>query len=117
LWRSDPAQPLPQALQLEWPHAQTIAVVELTFPGHLVREYHAYGPFYRDAQCPRDYSIDVWRDDAWTQILRIEDNYQRHRRHALPEPVNTTCLRVRVTATHGDPSVSIYEVRCYSSLV
>ena len=114
LWRSDPALPLPQALQLEWSQAQMIGVVELTFPGHLVREYHAYAPFYRDPQCPRDYTIEVWQDDAWVPLLSVEDNYQRHRRHTFPRLVSTSRLRVRVTATNGDPSAAIYEVRCYA---
>jgi hypothetical protein len=126
LWRSDPAQPLPQSLQLEWPAPQQIGVVELTFPGHLVREYHAYGPFYRDPQCPRDYAIEVWRepenntgagagdDSGWSPVVTVENNHQRHRRHVLPEPVRARRLRVRVTATNGDPSAAIYEIRCYA---
>ena len=114
LWRSDPNQPLPQALQLEWPGTPTIGVVELTFPGHLVREYHAYAPLYRDPQCPRDYAIEVWQEGAWIRVLAVEGNYQRHRRHVLPRPASAMRLRVLVTATNGDPSASIYEVRCYS---
>lgn len=114
LWRSDPALPLPQSLQLEWPQVQTICAVELTFPGHLVREYHAYAPLYRDPQCPRDYAIEVWQDGAWIPVLSIEENYQRHRRHVLPQLVRTTRLRVVVTGTNGDPAASVYEVRCYA---
>lgn len=113
LWRTDPAQPLPQWLQLEWPSPQSIAAVELTFPGHLVREYHAYGPFYRDPQCPRDYTIEVETDGAWQTCLAITGNYQRHRRHALSRAMTTTRLRVVIHATNGDPSAALYEVRCY----
>ncbi|HEY0943852.1 MAG TPA: FAD-dependent oxidoreductase [Opitutaceae bacterium] len=114
LWRSDPAQPLPQWLQLEWPQSQRIAQVELTFPGHLVREYHAYGPFYRDPQCPRDYTIQAWDGQAWREALTVTGNYQRHRRHPLPQSVSTTKVRIVVTATNGDPAAAIYEVRCYA---
>ena len=113
LWRSDPALPLPQWLELTWDAGQRIATVELTFPGHLVREYHAYGPFYRDAQCPRDYALAAWRDGAWVSLVEVEGNYQRQRRHELPAPVTTERLRVIVGATNGDPSGAIYEVRCY----
>ncbi len=113
LWRSDPAQPLPQWLQLEWPAPRKIAIVELTFPGHLVREYHAYAPFYRDAQCPRDYRLQAWIDDGWRDIADVAGNYQRQRRHVLSQPVAITKLRVVITATHGDPAASLYEVRCY----
>ncbi|MGH7946829.1 MAG: FAD-dependent oxidoreductase, partial [Opitutaceae bacterium] len=90
-----------------------ISIVELTFPGHLVREYHAYGPFYRDAQCPRDYTIQVWDDSAWRDVHTQTNNYQRQRRHAI-DAVTTAKLRIVVTATNGDPAAAIYEVRCYA---
>ena len=115
LWRSDPVLPLPQWLELEWPEPQRIAWVELTFPGHLVREYHAYSPFYRDPQCPRDYIIEVWDGGVWREVGKISGNYQRQRRHALPASIVTTKMRVVVTATNGDPAVSIYEVRVYAN--
>jgi hypothetical protein len=113
LWRSDPALPLPQWLELAWAEPRTLRQIELVFPGHLIREYHAYGPFYRDAQCPRDYSLEAWVDGAWAPLASVQGNYQRHRRHTLVRPVVTEKLRVVVTATNGDPSAAIYEVRCY----
>lgn len=113
LWKSAPQQALPQWLRLQWAAQQTIRQVELTFPGHLIREYHAYDPLYRDPQCPRDYALQAWVDGAWVELLAVEDNYQRHRRHALPQAVTTSQLRVLITATNGDPSAQIYEIRCY----
>ena len=113
LWRSDPAEPLPQWLGLTWSVPQRIATVELTFPGHLVREYHAYGPFYRDPQCPRDYTLEARCGSTWVRLLTVEGNYQRQRRHELPSPVMAEELRITVGATNGDPSAAIYEVRCY----
>jgi len=115
LWKSDPGQTLPQWLELVWEDTQTIRQVELTFPGHLLREYHAYAPFYRDPQCPKDYSIEAWVEGAWETLLRVEGNYQRHRKHALPASVLTNALRIVVHATNGDASAQIYEVRCYES--
>ena len=115
LWRSDPSQPLPQWLQFAWPEPQRIATIELTFPGHLVREYHAYGPFYRDPQCPRDYNVQSWEGEAWRDLVSVTGNYQRHRRHALGNPTETTKLRIVVTATNGDPAAAIYVVRGYAS--
>jgi hypothetical protein len=114
LWVSDAHQPLPQWLELAWPSPQAIREVQLVFPGHLVREYHAYGPFYRDPQCPRDYAIEVRANGSWTRVLEVTDNYQRLRRHTLSAPVTTDKLRVIVTATNGDPSAAVYEIRCYA---
>ena len=82
-------------------------------PGHLIREYHAYAPFYRDAQCPRDYSIEVKSSGIWQKLLEVKDNYQRLRKHPLPAGTSTDKLRVTVTATNGDPSAAICEIRCY----
>jgi len=112
LWVSDPAQPLPQYLELSWESPRAISEILLVFPGHLIREYHAYGPFYRDPQCPRDYVIEIESGGSWSRVAEVRDNYQRLRRHSLPEPVTATKIRVVVTATNGDPSASIYEVRC-----
>lgn len=71
LWISDASQPLPQWLELAWPEPQLLREVQLVFPGHLVREYHAYGPFYRDPQCPRDYAIDCWVNGNWARVLDV----------------------------------------------
>jgi len=113
LWRSDPDLPLPQWLQLTWKAPQPIASVELSFPGHLIREYHAYAPFYRDPQCPRDYCIEAEIDGRWTTVEKVEGNYQRRRQHILQPTVTSRCLRIVVFATNGDPSAAIYEVRIY----
>ncbi len=115
LWRSAPGEGLPQWLELAWDSEQTIRTVELTFAGHLVREYHAYGPLYRDPQCVRDYSLAAWIGGEWVPLITEKGNYQRHRRHRLGAPVRTGRLRLQVDATHGDPSAAVYEVRCYGA--
>jgi hypothetical protein len=115
LWRSDPTLVLPQWLQLTWETPQTITRIELTFPGHLLREYHAYAPFYRDPQCPRDYRIEAEIDGKWAVAVEIQGNYQRRREHVLREVVVTNRLRVVVLATNGDPSAAIYELRTYGN--
>ena len=113
LWKSDSAQTLPQWLDLKWSEEVNISAVEITFPGHLIREYHAYAPFYRDAQCPKDYLIQAEKDGSWKTICEVKDNYQRRRVHQLESGVTTEKLRVVIQSTNGDPSAAIYEIRCY----
>ncbi|AIQ20469.1 hypothetical protein H70357_30020 [Paenibacillus sp. FSL H7-0357] len=114
VWRSDPSETLPQWLELQWEDAQWIGTVELTFPGHLFREYHLYEPFYRDPQCPKDYCIEIWIAGNWQPVVTVYDNYQCRRQHVLPEMVKTDRLRVTVQSTNGDPSAAIAEIRCYA---
>ena len=113
LWISDATQPLPQWLELTWPKPQKISEVQLVFPGHLIREYHAYAPFYRDPQCPRDYALEVFANGKWQRVAEVKDNYQRLRRHQFAEILTAEKLRIVVTATNGDPSAAIYEIRCH----
>jgi len=117
LWKSDPSLPLSQWLQLNWDQEERIGQIELSFPGHLLREYHAYDPFYRDPQCPKDYDILAFLDGQWETLLEVKGNYQRHQRHALQAPVSTRQIRIQVNATNGDPSAQIFEVRCYEQAV
>jgi len=114
LWRSDPAQPLPGWLELTWPTPHPLGQVELTFAGNLLHEYGHEAPLYFDPQCVKAYGLEVCQEGGWHEVVRVEGNYQRHRRHRLQTPVTTHKLRVVVYATHGDPSAALYEVRCYA---
>lgn len=113
LWRSDPTQPFPQTLDLQWDEMQTIQSVELTFAGHLLREYHAYAPFYKDPQCVRDFEILGKVDGAWVTLQEVRGNYQRLCKYQLSASVKTDALRLRILATNGDPSAAVYEIRVY----
>lgn len=115
-WRSDPVAPLPQWLALEWSEPQRIQQVQLTFAGHLLREYHAYPPLYRDPQTVRDYAVEAWIDGEWQQLVRVEGNLTTRVVHDVG-PVTTSRLRLMVYATNGDPAAGVYEIRCYGDTV
>ncbi|MDQ8193029.1 FAD-dependent oxidoreductase [Coraliomargarita sp. SDUM461004] len=115
IWRSSPDEELPQSVELKWEQEPvSIACVELTFPGHLLREYHATPALFHDAQCPKDYRIETWNGSRWEPVITIQGNYQRQRKHRLPAAVSTDRMRVVVEATNGDAVAAIYEVRCYA---
>lgn len=114
-WRSDPGAGLPAWIQLEWQSAQTLAAVEISFAGHLLAEVHTEPPFWRDPQTAKDYEIQFESESGWQTALKVRGNYQRQRKHTLPEEITARRLRILVTATNGDPVACIYEIRCYRS--
>jgi hypothetical protein len=113
VWISDSNLPLDQWLKLSWDSPQKVSQVELTFPGHLLREYHAYAPFYRDPQCPKDYRIEGRENGEWKILATITDNYQRQNKLKLERTYELTDLKVVVKSTNGEESAQIYEVRVY----
>ncbi len=113
VWVSNRNCPLDQYLQLSWDSPQNVSQVELTFPGHLLREYHAYAPFYKDPQCPKDLDIMGCVDGEWIYLAELKDNYQRQCKVKLDKSYKVTDIRVVVKTTNGDASAMIYEVRVY----
>ena len=112
-WSSDPNQVMPQWCAREWDSLQLIGATDVRFPGNMLREYWAYGPFYRDPQCPKDYVVEVCLEGEWRSVVKVSGNYQRFRRHQFTA-LMTTKLRIVVFATNGDPRAAIYDIRCYA---
>jgi hypothetical protein len=113
LWRSNPLNPLPQWIELTWDAPQQIQHIELTFPGYITREYHAYPPFFRDPECAAEYGIQFCIDNTWVELIRVTDNYQRIRKHRLANAVTAQQMRVMIYTTNGDSAAGLYEIRCY----
>lgn len=112
-WRSDPNAPLPAWCRLDWEQPETVGRIELTFPGNLLRSYHAYHPFYRAPETARDYRIEIMREGSVVFEQVETDNYQRRRVHQLDRPVTADAVRVTILSTNGDPAAGLYEVRVY----
>ncbi|WP_298238987.1 FAD-dependent oxidoreductase [uncultured Algibacter sp.] len=113
VWMSDMNLPLDQWVKLSWDTPQEINSIQLTFPGHLLREYHAYAPFYKDPQCPKDYEIWALENGEWIKLETVEGNYQRQRNHKLTKTYHANELKIIVKATNGDTRACIYEIRVY----
>ncbi|MEJ0097509.1 MAG: FAD-dependent oxidoreductase [Bauldia sp.] len=116
IWISDPAQPLPQWLELSWDKPQRIGSVLLTFDTHLDAMLTlgriGSGPV---PECVRDYTLLAEVDGRLQEIVSVTGNYHRHRRHDFPE-VSARRLRLVVTATNGHPTARVYELRAYATL-
>lgn len=109
-WCSDALQPLPQWIELDLGKPRSIHTVQLTFDTDFSLRWPG-GPL--SPRCVKDYEI-LCSDGAggWKTLGSETGNFQRHRVHTF-SPVETQKVRVNVTATHGDPSARIFEVRIY----
>jgi hypothetical protein len=112
-WVSDPAQPLPQWLEIDLGEAREVDTAIFTFDTNLNRTHSRTPPLWRAPECVRDYTVSVV-DEAggWREVVRETGNYQRRRVHRFP-PVRTSRLRLTVQATNGAPPATVYEVRLY----
>ncbi|MBT3296764.1 MAG: FAD-dependent oxidoreductase [Verrucomicrobia bacterium] len=109
MWRSDPAQALPQWVELDFGKPTSFNTVQLTFVTNPSGQRPKL-PF--SPTCVRDYDVEAFVAGKWVRVVRVRDNFQRHRVHAFVTQTATK-LRLTVSATHGDKSASLFEVRVY----
>lgn len=110
MWISDPDQPLPQQLTLKFSAAQTFNHVEITFDTNLNKLMSSGAA----PECVREYELEVLVDGNWRSIAKVNGNYFRRRIHCFPA-VTASQARVTVSATNGDQSARIYEVRVFNN--
>lgn len=111
VWVSDPAQPLPQWVDLHWPATITAGRVELTFDSQL-------SGWVWEGQFPliaRDYEIALCdpATDAWQTVTTVTGNVQRRQVHTF-DPQPTSAVRVTITATNGGATARLVEARVYA---
>jgi hypothetical protein len=109
-WMSDPAQPLPQWIELEFPEPTTINTVYLTFDTDMDTKGHTI-PLV--PQCVRDYELSCSADGNRVSLATVTENYQRRRVHRF-DPVRAKRLTLFVAATNGDRSARVFEIRAYN---
>ena len=111
LWISDPQQPLPQTLEIQWPEPVDISQVELTFDSQL-SGWIWEGAFPLIA---KTYDIETCdpSTNQWHTVASIEGNVQRRRIHRIGTQ-QTTALRIIIRATQGGRTARIVEVRAYA---
>lgn len=111
LWISDPSEPLPQYLELDFGDLVRFNTVHLKFDTNLdCRGLELKGPV---SLCVRDYALRYdLGDGMWRELHRETGNYHRHRIHRF-QTVTARRLRLEVLGTNGAPSARVYEVRVY----
>lgn len=109
-------------IEFEWDQPQTIASVQLTFDTGLDRrlmlsasEAVTRGQVRApQPETVRDYVVSYHGAAGGGELVRVEGNYERLRRHRFSS-VQASSLRIHVEATNGDDFARIFEVRCYGT--
>ena len=109
-WVSDPAQPLPQTLRLDFPKPVTAQEVRLTFDTDLTPSRVALNPFPRTLA--KAYRVEGFDGTEWRTLAEENDNGLRLCIHRF-KACSLSAVRVTVTETWGDPAARICEVRVY----
>lgn len=111
-WVSAPEEALPQSIMLSWDSPHVLERVQLVFDTDLINPAYSYVTLPEVAKCVKDYTVEIHCDGEWVPAAQGQDNYMRRAVHALPRRT-ADALRVTVTATCGDPSARIFEIRVY----
>lgn len=110
MWMSNPGRPMPQWVELAFPRPFTVNSVYITFDTDQGPGIHRIS---RPRTCVRDYELAYYDGRGWIRLFEEEGNFQRLRIHRF-DRVKAEKLRLTVTATNGDPSARIFEVRVYN---
>ena len=110
IWISDPTQPLPQYVELDFGEPEQFNTVHLAFDTNLDGWFITNGP---RPECVCDYDIAVRNGENWDRVARIEGNYHRKRIHRF-DTVTADAIRILVKRTNGVADARIYEIRVYN---
>ncbi|MDZ8118436.1 FAD-dependent oxidoreductase [Pontiella agarivorans] len=117
MWISDPKQAMPQWVELDFGGKKKVNSVYLTFDTNLkVKRYTSWEQKPEERmppECVRDYQVQVQKNGKWETVADVTNNYQRRRVHHF-QTLETSKVRILITATNGDHSARIYEIRAYN---
>jgi len=110
-WVSDPAQSMPQWIELEFERESVINTISVVFDTDLVNPGNAWGIKVPKVQkCIKDYIVEVFDGVAWVKVAEEHDNIFRKRTHSFTA-INATKIRITAYSTWGDKAARIMEVR------
>ena len=112
-WVSDPAQELPQWIELEFAAPAEIDTVSAVFDTDMTNPGTCWHPASKGdgvPLCVKDYTVEVFADGAWKSVAEVEGNFMRKRTHTF-EKVTAEKIRLTVKATWGDKSARVQEIR------
>ena len=112
IWISDPNEPLPQTIEINFNKTITFNSIYLTFDTNLSRDWRFIPGLYKAPECVKDYKIEYLNGHEWEALTEIHGNYHRRRIHKFP-CVESSKLKLTINKTNGKKSAYIYEIRVY----
>ena len=110
-WVSDPAQELPQWIELDFAAPAKIDTVSVVFNTDLSNPGTCWNVRRPEVPvCVKDYEVDVFDGNTWHKVAQVEGNFMRKGIHSF-EAMDVQKIKVTVTATCGDKSARIQEIR------
>ena len=112
-WVSDPAQGLPQWIELKLDRKQPINTIHVTLDTDMTNPamLAPYEPYPHTLV--KAYTVEVCDGQRWITVARVEDNWMRHLVHTFPT-VEATAVRITATESGDGTTARIFEVRIYN---
>ncbi|MGQ9729883.1 MAG: FAD-dependent oxidoreductase [Candidatus Zipacnadales bacterium] len=111
LWRSDPAQGLPQSLEVDFGRPVSVNTVYLTFDTNIYGRFPTQEP---STECTAQNYRLLWHqgDGVWQTAFEEQGNWRRFRRHHFAR-VTTDKLRLEILTARNGNEARLYEIRAY----
>ncbi|MDF1813910.1 MAG: FAD-dependent oxidoreductase [Verrucomicrobiales bacterium] len=121
-WMSDPLSGLPAWLQLDWEDPVEFNKMCIVFDTGLYRHLTlSHHDGYTSAmhwgspqpETVKDYSVEVRTGGLWTEVLKIENNYQRMNRHQWDARIRGDAFRLTIYRTNGLDHARVVSLRLF----
>jgi hypothetical protein len=112
IYVSGTIQNSPAWVELKFPSPVSFNQVQLTFDTDTSRRISL--PLFHYPECVKHYEVAVPDAGGWKTLVRVEDNYFRHRMHQL-DSIQSDRIRINLLETNGSPEARLYEVRVYNT--
>ena len=109
MWASDPREPFPQWIELDFGAARDVNAVYLTFDTNMAPRIPTAA---RPPECVADYDVSCFDGAAWKTVATVKGNWLRRRIHRF-DAEKASKLRLTVKRTNGEKSARVFEIRAY----
>jgi hypothetical protein len=107
-------------LELSWPKAVKLNLVQLTFDTGLQRHLRLSPEdtiYFNQERGPQpetisDYTIEAKSNNKTVVVANVKGNFLRRLEHTFA-PIEAESIRIKIHKTNGDKLARIFEVRCY----